>query len=66
MDVRLIPIKIKERLNKLSSNDYDNLECWQFIEAFNKAQLDWSRANLHGGNQYREGDEQTRSLALYR
>lgn len=60
MDVRLIPIKVKERLNKLSSNDYDNIECWQFIEAYNKAQLDWSRANLHGGNQYREGDEQTR------
>ncbi len=60
MDVRWIPVKLKQRLNKLASNDYDNLECWQVIEAFNKGQLEWSRANLHGGNQYREGDEQSR------
>ena len=33
----LLQIKLKQRLNKLSSNDYDNIECWQIIEAFNKA-----------------------------
>jgi hypothetical protein len=59
MNVQLIPVKIKQRLNKLSSNDYDNIECWQFVEAFNKAQRDWVRRQLHGGNQYREGDEQS-------
>lgn len=60
MNVQLIPIKIKQRLNKLDSNDYDNLECWQYVEAFNKAQRDWCRVQLHGGNQYREGDEQSK------
>lgn len=50
-------IKLKQRLNKLDSNDYDNIECWQFIEAFNKAQIEWCRRNLHGGNMYKEGDE---------
>ncbi len=54
-----ILIKVKERLNKLSSNDYDNFEDWQVIEAFNKAQVDWCRRNLHGLNQKMEGDEQS-------
>ena len=27
------------------------------IEAFNKAQIEWCRRNLHGGNMYKEGDE---------
>lgn len=50
-------IKLKQRLNKLDSQDYDNIECWQFVEAFNKAQIEWCRRNLHGGNMYKEGDE---------
>ena len=53
----LLQIKLRQRLNKLSSNDFDNLECWQIIEAFNKAQLQWCRRQLHGMNQYKEGDE---------
>lgn len=59
MDVRLIPLKLKLRLNKLDSSDYDNIQCWQFVEAFNKAQLEWTRRQLHGGNVYREGSEST-------
>jgi len=54
-----ILIKVKQRLNKLSSNDYDNIESWQIIEAFNKAQVDWCRRNLHGTNTRQEGDEQS-------
>jgi hypothetical protein len=46
MKVQWIPVKIKERLQKLDSSDYTNLECWQFIEAFNKAQLEWVRSAL--------------------
>ena len=46
-----------QRLNKLASNDYDNIECWQIIEAFNKAQIEWCRRQLHGNNMYKEGDE---------
>ena len=54
-----ITYKVKERLNKLDSNDYDNIECWQIVEAFNKAQVEWARRQLHGINQVREGDEQS-------
>jgi hypothetical protein len=52
-----IILKIKQRLNKLSSNDYDNIEPWQMIEAFNKGQVEWCRRNLHGSNTKQEGDE---------
>ncbi len=52
-------LKIKERLNKLDSADYDNFETWQIVEAFNKAQVDWTRRNLHGLNILKEGDEQS-------
>ena len=54
-----ITIKIKQRINKLDSNDYDNIECWQIVEAFNKAQVEWSRRQLHGINLVKEGDEQS-------
>jgi hypothetical protein len=47
MDNNLVQIKIKERLNKLASFDYDNIECWQIAEAFNKAQLEWVRRQIH-------------------
>lgn len=55
----IITIKIKQRLNKLDSNDYDNIECWQIVEAFNKAQVEWSRRQLHGINVTKTGDEQS-------
>ena len=54
-----ITIKVKQRLNKLDSNDYDNIECWQIVEAFNKSQVEWSRRQLHGTNLSKEGDEQS-------
>lgn len=59
MNNAALQLKIKQRLNKLASNDYDNIECWQIVEAFNKAQLDWCRRNLHGLNVLQEGDEQS-------
>jgi len=46
-----ITIKIKQRINKLDSNDYDNIECWQIVESFNKAQVEWTRRQLNGGNE---------------
>jgi hypothetical protein len=52
-----ITIKMKQRLNKLDSQDYDNIECWQVVESFNKAQVEWSRRQLHGMNIVKEGDE---------
>lgn len=54
-----ITIKIKQRLNKLDSQDYDNIECWQIVESFNKAQVEWVRRQLHGINLVKEGDEQS-------
>ena len=59
MNNGLLQLKIKERLNKLASLDYDNFECWQIQEAFNKAQLEWVRRKLHGINQLKEGSEDT-------
>tara|TARA_R110001632_G_scaffold121521_1_gene234169 strand:- start:3169 stop:3879 length:711 start_codon:yes stop_codon:yes gene_type:complete len=57
MNNATLQLKLKQRLNKLDSQDYDNIEPWQMIEAFNKAQLEWCRRNLHGNNPYKEGDE---------
>ena len=57
MNNAVLQIKIKQRLNKLDSEDYDNIQTWEMIEAFNKAQLEGCRRNLHGGNMYKEGDE---------
>tara|TARA_R110001592_G_scaffold255416_1_gene519002 strand:- start:53041 stop:53745 length:705 start_codon:yes stop_codon:yes gene_type:complete len=53
-------IKLKQRLNKLSSNDFDNIENWQVLEAFNKCQIEWVRRQLHGNNIYKEGDEMSK------
>jgi len=60
MNNTIIQLKIKQRLNKLDSQDYDNLECWQIVEAFNKGQVNWCRRNLHGLNVKQEGDEQSK------
>ena len=54
-----ITIKMQQRLNKLASQDYDNIECWQVVESFNKAQVEWTRRQLHGINIVKEGDEQS-------
>lgn len=54
-----IAVKMKQRLNKLDSQDYDNIECWQIVESFNKAQVEWTRRQLHGINLVKEGDEES-------
>lgn len=55
-----IEIKVKQRLNKLDSQDYDNIQCWQIVEAFNKAQVEWVRRQVQGVNVTKTGDEQTK------
>lgn len=60
MDVNTTVLKIKQRINKLDSSDYDNIQCWQIREAVNKAQLEWVRRQVHGTNLHKEGDEETR------
>ena len=59
MNNNLLQIKIKQRLNKLSSFDYDNIECWMIQEAFNKAELEWTRRRLHGLNALKETSEES-------
>ncbi len=54
-----LQLKIKERLNKIDSKDYDNFETWQLAEAYNKAQIEWVRRQLHGNNIFKEGNEQS-------
>ncbi len=55
-----IELKINERVNKLDSNDYDNIHRWKIVEAFNKASVDWCRRQLHGSNTHKTGDEQSK------
>lgn len=52
-----VQIKVKQRINKLASNDYDNIMPWQIVEAFNKGQVAWCRRNLMGTNMTKTGDE---------
>lgn len=62
MNNSLLQIKITQRLNKLSSKDYDNVEPWMIQEAFNKAQLEWTRRQIYGLHTRREGSEQSTGL----
>lgn len=50
-------IKTKLGLNKLDSNDYQNVEVWKIQQNFNKAILGWVRRQYHGDNSTREGKE---------
>lgn len=59
MTNNLLRLKIQQRLNKLASFDYDNIECWQIVEAFNKAQEEWFRRQVHGINLKKEGSEES-------
>ena len=60
MNNTLVILKVKQRLNKLDSGDFDNIEKWEIIEAFNKGQVNWCRRNLHGLNVKQTGDEQSK------
>lgn len=51
--------RITEALNKISSNDFNNIDRWKMEDAANKAQNDWFRRQIHGINQVKEGKEQT-------
>ena len=62
MNNNLLRLKIMQRLNKLASFDYDNIECWMIQEAFNKAQIEWIRRMMYGLNTRREGVEVTTGL----
>jgi len=60
MDANLVKIKIQNRLNKLASGAYANIEDADIIEVINKAALEWVRKQIHGVNVKQEGDEESR------
>lgn len=53
-------IKLRNRLNKIHSSDYDNIMDWVAVEAINKAALEVVRSGIRGINILKEGDEETR------
>jgi hypothetical protein len=55
-----LQVKLKQRLNKIDSQDYDNIQSWEIAEAFNKAQIEWVRRQLAGTNMRKEGDEMSK------
>jgi hypothetical protein len=55
-----VQILLDLRLNKLASETYTNIECWEKREAVNKALLEWVRRQIHGTNLSKEGDEESK------
>ena len=49
MNNQLILVKAKQRLNKKASFDFDNIEDWEIIEAFNKVQVEFVRRGAKQG-----------------
>lgn len=60
MSPQLVLIKLRLRMNKSHSSDYDLIPDWKAVEAINKAGKDWTRRQIHGSNKTQEGDEETR------
>lgn len=54
MNNQLILTKVKERLNKIASFDYDNIECWQIVEAYNKVQLEFAGLRAEKGEETKQ------------
>lgn len=53
----VIKVKVKQRMNKLASNDYDNIMDWQIVEAFKKGMVGWCRRQIQGANLTKTGNE---------
>lgn len=49
MNNNALQLKIKRKLNKIDSNDYDNLPCWSIVQAFNEELLKFSRTVAEKG-----------------
>lgn len=52
-------VKLKLRLNKIDSSDYDNIEDYALVEAVNKSALEIFRNTIHGTTRTQEGSENT-------
>lgn len=62
MDNQLIIVKTKQRLNKKSSADYDNLEVWEIIEAIGKVQTEFARRQAKKGEDSKQDIEDIQML----
>lgn len=52
-------LKLRTRLNKISSSDYDNIEDWAAVEAIHKSALEITRNIIHGNTKMQDGVEET-------
>ena len=59
MTPRDILVKVRYRVNKAASSDYDNIVNYHVEEATNKRLIEWVRRQIKGKNQTQEGDEET-------
>jgi hypothetical protein len=59
MTTRDIIVKVKKRVNKEDTEDFDNLSLFSIIEAYNKAQLNILDYLTGQKNQYQQGSEAT-------
>lgn len=55
--VEYILSRIKQKLHKLDSKDFDNIQPTFMLAAYNESRLDWLRRNLIGTNISKSGDE---------
>lgn len=57
MNVDIVLFKLRQAVNKLDSQDYDNIENYVLLDYFNKCQLLYLREQLRGYNLSKDGDE---------
>lgn len=62
MNNNLLCIKIRERLNKRSSSDFDSIEDWQIVEAICKVQLEFARREAVKGEETKQDIESIQVL----
>ena len=55
-----IALKVKYRLNKVDTQDDENISVYNIVEAFNKAQLNVVNRLYGKNNNYKSGIESTR------
>ena len=53
-------LKVKYRLNKVDTQDYENIPVYNVVEAFNKAQLNVVNRFFGKNNNYKTGVESTK------
>lgn len=60
MTSRDVELKIKQRVNKKDTQDYDDIPVYQIVEAYNKAELQLVSRIYGQNNLYKQGFEATR------